>query len=80
MLILSRRADESIRIGDDVTVTVLGIKGKQVQLGIKAPSDVSVHREEVYQRIQEGQEPNPADPKRSEIDAAWNDRKAQVIS
>lgn len=52
MLILSRRTDESIIIGDEVTVKILAIKGKQVRLGISAPDNVSVHREEIYKRIQ----------------------------
>ena len=51
MLILTRRVGESLRIGDDVSVTVLGIKGSQVRLGVNAPKSVSVHREEVYDRI-----------------------------
>jgi len=56
MLILTRRANETLMIGDEVTVTVLGVKGNQVRLGINAPKCVSVHREEVYQRIKEEQQ------------------------
>ena len=51
MLILTRRIGESLRIGDEVSVTVLGIKGSQVRIGVNAPKSVSVHREEVYDRI-----------------------------
>jgi carbon storage regulator len=59
MLILSRIPDETLMIGDDITVTVLGIQGNQVRLGISAPKDVDVHREEVYNRIQAEQAQKP---------------------
>ena len=52
MLILTRRAGETVMIGSAVTITVLGVKGNQVRIGINAPKDVSVHREEIYERIQ----------------------------
>lgn len=52
MLILTRKIGETLNIGDDIQVTVLGIKGNQIRLGIKAPKDVAIHREEIYERIQ----------------------------
>jgi len=51
MLILTRRVGETLMVGDDVTVTVLGVKGNQVRIGVNAPKDVAVHREEIYDRI-----------------------------
>lgn len=56
MLILTRRVGETLMIGDSVSVTVLGVKGNQVRIGINAPKDVAVHREEIYQRIKREQE------------------------
>ncbi|MDJ0879132.1 MAG: carbon storage regulator CsrA [Halieaceae bacterium] len=60
MLILTRRIGETLMVGDNVTVTVLGVKGNQVRLGVNAPKDVAVHREEIYNRIQheDDQKPN----------------------
>lgn len=53
MLILTRRTGESLMVGDDVVVTVLGVKGNQVRIGVSAPEDVDVHREEIYLKIQD---------------------------
>jgi carbon storage regulator len=60
MLILSRRVGETIMIGDEVAVTVLAVQGTQVRIGINAPKEVVVHREEIYERIQRGQEQGDA--------------------
>ncbi len=56
MLILTRRVGETLMVGDEVTVTVLGVKGNQVRIGVNAPKEVAVHREEIYQRIKQEQE------------------------
>ena len=56
MLILTRRVGETVMIGDEVTITVLGVKGNQVRVGINAPKSVSVHREEIYERIKREQQ------------------------
>ncbi len=63
MLILTRRVGETLMIGDEVTVTVLGVKGNQVRIGVNAPRDVAVHREEIYDRIKQEQlaDPDTAD-------------------
>lgn len=62
MLILTRKVGESINIGDEITVTILGVQGLQVRLGINAPKHVSVHREEIYKRIQAEIAPQQQDP------------------
>ena len=61
MLILTRRVGETVMIGDDVTITVLGVKGNQVRVGINAPKSVAVHREEIYERIKREQQPDRAE-------------------
>lgn len=63
MLILTRRVGESVIIGDNVDVTVLGVKGNQVRIGVKAPKDVTVHREEIYQKLcdEQGHDPRHSD-------------------
>ena len=63
MLILTRLAGESVMIGDDITITVLEIKEKQIRLGIKAPREVPVHREEIYERIKQQKASSSNDPK-----------------
>jgi carbon storage regulator len=69
MLILTRRVGETVMIGEDVTVTVLGVKGNQVRIGVSAPRDVAVHREEIFERIkrEEAGEPEPTDESDAEM-------------
>jgi carbon storage regulator len=68
MLILTRRVGETVMIGDDVTITVLGVKGNQVRVGINAPKSVAVHREEIYERIKREQQADVAEkPKAAEF-------------
>jgi carbon storage regulator len=66
MLILTRRVGETVMIGNDVTVTVLGVKGNQVRVGINAPKTIAVHREEIFERIKREQEGDGADDGESE--------------
>ncbi|MBI0029762.1 carbon storage regulator CsrA [Gilliamella sp. B2776] len=66
MLILTRRVGETLIIGDDVVITILGVKGNQVRIGINAPKEVSIHREEIYNRIHQSQNKNDELPESKE--------------
>ena len=72
MLILTRRVGETVMIGNEVTVTVLGVKGNQVRIGVNAPKDVAVHREEIYERIkrEEDQDSQSGAPSTKMVDDA----------
>ena len=70
MLILTRRVGETLMIGEDVTVTVLGVKGNQVRIGVSAPRDVAVHREEIFERIKREESGELEPPHESGTDAA----------
>lgn len=61
MLILTRKVGETLMIGEEVTVTVLGVKGNQVRIGVNAPKDIAVHREEIFVRIHDGDTPSAED-------------------
>ena len=63
MLILTRRVGETVMIGEDVTVTVLGVKGNQVRIGVNAPRDVAVHREEIFERIKREEQEGADEPR-----------------
>ena len=69
MLILTRRVGETLVIGDDVTVTVLGVRGNQVRLGVNAPKEVAVHREEIYERIKRDSDATLVSPALSQLSA-----------
>lgn len=72
MLILSRRLGESLMVGDDVVVTVLGVQGNQIRLGVNAPRDKTVHREEIFNKVKAGPAGRFRAPKRRGIDARFH--------
>ena len=78
MLILTRRVGETVMIGDDVTITVLGVKGNQVRVGINAPKHVAVHREEIYERIKREQQGGGSEGGSSEDSDKAPEKSAQL--
>lgn len=81
MLILTRRVGETLMIGDEVTVTVLGVKGNQVRIGVNAPKEVAVHREEIYDRIKKERAGDAAsDADVSDMDESEANVQADTIS
>ena len=78
MLILTRRVGETLMIGDEVTVTVLGVKGNQVRIGVNAPKTVAVHREEIYERIKLEQDGVQSDAANDDADGADSSREPIV--
>jgi carbon storage regulator len=76
MLILTRRVGETVMIGNDVTVTVLGVKGNQVRIGVNAPRDVAVHREEIFERIKREEQDHGTQSPRSATAARGNGHAA----
>ena len=77
MLILTRRVGETVMIGDDVTITVLGVKGNQVRVGINAPKHVAVHREEIYERIKREQQGGAAEGNTADDSGKTPEKSAQ---